>query len=98
MLGPGPEPEKPKIPAELPELAVLIPSVIGAVYSYQGSTYLAPERIEDASKSPDHGLVRCGFKLYEIREWHAHQRAWKVRQFSATLTERELGWLADGVK
>lgn len=75
---------------DLPELNMLIPRVLGAVYSYGGSTYLAPESVGDASKCPDHGIVRCGFRLYEILEWTEGRKAWKVRPFSATLTDAEL--------
>lgn len=75
---------------ELPDLNVLIPRVLGSVYSYMGMTFLVPENISDASKAPDHGIVRCGFRLYEILEWNTTHKGWKVRPFSATLTEDEL--------
>lgn len=84
------------IPEQLPELNVLIPSVLGSVYSYMGTTYLAPEFVSDASKVPDHGIVRHGFRLYEILEWNSTHKAWKVRQFSATLTDLELAKLTGG--
>jgi hypothetical protein len=70
--------------------------VLGDVYSFGGSTYLAPVNIEEANRVPEHGILRCGFRLYEILEWSDSRKAWKVRSFSATMTERDLYDLTSG--
>jgi hypothetical protein len=77
-----------------PRLLDLVPTIVGAVYSHSGTTYLAPdEGYEDTN--PKHGIVRCGFKLYELGEWNAEQRVWVVREFKATLNKRELMVLSE---
>jgi hypothetical protein len=86
-----------KIPDKLPELHTLIPKFIGDVYSYMGSTYVYPENA-GPEHAPEHGIIRCGFRLFEIIEWVPTQSAWKVRPFSATLTEHELMQLSEQAK
>ena len=70
------------------------PVLKGKVLPYAGSLSLVPDPGEAAARVPDHGVVRCGFRLYEILMWVPAQRAFKVREFKATLNRRELQELA----
>lgn len=78
----------------LPELSEMVPRVLGVVENYAGDAYLTPDAVVDAAKAPEHGIVRNGFRLFEILEWVEDRLAWRVRPFKATLNQQELAKLA----
>lgn len=83
--------------AELPELQDMIPLYHGEVYSFHNHTYYSPLVSEIGRMDiPDHGLIRVGFKVYEVHSWIDSAKAYQVRQFYCNLTQRELWALARG--
>lgn len=79
------------------ELRDLIPSVSGDIYSYQGTTYLAPHSLAEAVRVVDngHGLVRVGFKVYNVHDFSNDQGAYIVEQFSCSISVQDLKWLRE---
>jgi len=84
------------IPDKLPPLSETIPSIAGEVFSYMGSLYIKPES-ESANYEaiPDHRVMRCGFRLFEVLDWSEGRGWFKVQEFKATLTDEDLMVLSE---
>lgn len=88
------------VPSDLPELQDLIPLLHGNIFYIHDDLYFQPENLMDAiaasNRDNSTGLVRVGFKVYEVIEWVDSRKLYKVRPFYCNLTQAELHALANG--